>query len=231
MKSSKKFAIFIIKILNYLLSGFFILAGILSLTKYPALCIVSIVLGIVIFKSFNKAIKNYSLNENNKKSDTEEVQKNIASKTSKLNTYITGVTHKNDEGKDIQKLFKNYVSLNYDSTNFEDYTNDEIIENDLKINEYTLVEINTIYLLPEPNNLYDSNAIKVIHKDIGHIGYIPRDYCVDVKNFIDTDKKIEFIISFRGGKTKLVENDENLEDIVVIKDNNYYVDLTIKKWI
>ena len=85
--------------------------------------------------------------------------------------------------------------------------------------------------MPEPYNLYDSNAIKVIHKDIGHIGYIPKDYCVDVKNFIDTDKKIEFIISFRGGKTKLVETDENLEDIVVIKDNNYYVDLTIKKWI
>lgn len=230
MKSSKKFAIFIIKILKYLLSGFFILSGILSLTKYPALCIVLIVLGIVIFKFFNKAIKNYSLNENNKKSDAEEVQKNIASKTSKFNTYIAGVTHKNDEGKDIQKLFKNYVSLNYDSTNFEDYTNDEIIENDLKINEYNLVEINTITLLPDPNNIYDSNAIKIIHKDIGHIGYIPSENCIDVKNFISTNKKIELIISFRGGKTKLVETDENLEDKVVTEEKNYYVDLTIKKW-
>ena len=230
MKSSKKLAIFFIKILKYLLSGFFILTGFLSLTKYPALCIVLIVLGIVIFKSFNKAIKNYSLNENNKKSEAEEVQKNIASKTSKLNTYIAGVTHKNDEGKNIQKLFKDYVSLNYDSTNFEDYTNDEIIENDLKINEYNLVEINTITLLPDTNNIYDSNAIKIIHKDLGHIGYIPSENCIDVKNFIDTNKKIEFIISFRGGKTKFVETDENLEDKVVTEEKNYYVDLTIKKW-
>lgn len=230
MKSSKKFAIFIIKILKYLLSGFFILAGILSLTKYPALCIVSIILGIVIFKSFNKVIKNYSLYVNNKKLNSVEIQENIVSKTSKFNTYITGVTHKNDEGKDIQRLFKDYVSLNYDSTNFEDYTNDEIIENDLKINEYNLVEINTITLLPDPNNIYDSNAIKIIHKDLGHIGYIPSENCIDVKNFISTDKKIEFIISFRGGKTKFVETDENLEDKVVTEEKNYYVDLTIKKW-
>lgn len=230
MKSSKKLAIFFIKILKYLLSGFFILAGILSLKNYPAFCIVLILLGFLIFKSFNKVIKNYSLYENNKKLNSVEVQENIVSKTSKFNTYIAGVTHKNDEGKDIQRLFKDYVSLNYDSTNFEDYTNDEIIENDLKINEYNLVEINTITLLPEPNNLYDSNAIKVIHKDIGHIGYIPKDCCVDVKNFIDTDKKIEFIISFRGGKTKFVETDENLEDKVVTEEKNYYVDLTIKKW-
>lgn len=230
MKSSKKLAIFFIKILKYLLSGFFILAGILSFKNYPAFCIALILLGFLIFKFFNKAIKNYSLNENNKKSEAEEVQENIVSKTSKFNTYIAGVTHKNDEGKDIQRLFKDYVSLNYDSTNFEDYTNDEIIENDLKINEYNLVEINTITLLPDPNNIYDSNAIKIIHKDLGHIGYIPSENCIDVKNFISTDKKIEFIISFRGGKTKFVETDENLEDKVVTEEKNYYVDLTIKKW-
>lgn len=230
MKSSKKLAIFIIKILKYLLSGFFILAGILSLKNYPAFCIVLILFSFLIFKSFNKAIKNYYLYENNKKSSSVEVQENIVSKTSKFNTYIAGVTHKNDEGKDIQRLFKDYVSLNYDSTNFEDYTNDEIIENDLKINEYNLIEINTITLLPDPNNIYDSNAIKIIHKDLGHIGYIPKEHCIDVKNFISTDKKIEFIISFRGGKTKFVETDENLEDKVVTEEKNYYVDLTINKW-
>lgn len=79
MKSSKKLAIFFIKILKYLLSGFFILAGILSLKNYPAFCIVLILLGFLIFKSFNKVIKNYSLYENNKKLNSVEVQENIVS--------------------------------------------------------------------------------------------------------------------------------------------------------
>lgn len=230
MKKSKSITVLILKIIVYTLAIFLAISGLLSIVKEPVISIILILVSMFIIKLFNWTIKQDKINKESKIKKEKEFAKKTTQKTSHINTYITGVTHKNDEGKDIQKLFKNYVSLNYDSTNFEDYTNDEIIENDLKINEYNLVEINTINLLPEPNNLYDSNAIKVIHKDIGHIGYIPKDCCVDVKNFIDTDKKIEFIISFRGGKTKFVETDENLEDKVVTEEKNYYVDLTIKKW-
>ena len=35
----------------------------------------------------------------------------------------------------------------------------------------------TLYLVPEPNNEYDKNAIKVLTEDNVHIGYIPKELC------------------------------------------------------
>lgn len=39
-------------------------------------------------------------------------------------------------------------------------------------------------LVAEPDNVYDPNAIKVVHEDGHHLGYIPQDDTLDVRNFL-----------------------------------------------
>lgn len=54
-------------------------------------------------------------------------------------------------------------------------------------------------LIPEPNNEYDKNAIKVVGDDI-HIGYIPKDRCKEVFNIMESITNIDMYAY--GGKYK-----------------------------
>lgn len=43
------------------------------------------------------------------------------------------------------------------------------------VKEYGKEGAGNISLIPEPDNKYDTNAIKVMFDSIGHIGYVPKD--------------------------------------------------------
>lgn len=85
-------------------------------------------------------------------------------------TYAAGVTKVNDDGLDIQELVKGYF------------------------NEHNFLEAGKLKLVQDPDNPYDKFAVKIIHDDLGHIGYVPAKHAVKVNSLIDK-KNIHGIIS------------------------------------
>ena len=60
-------------------------------------------------------------------------------------------------------------------------------------------------LIPEPNNEYDSNAIRIEHSDGHHLGYIPSDETDYLRNVVDN----KFPVSCKGEITEETDYDEN----------------------
>lgn len=131
-------------------------------------------------------------------------------------TYIVGNTY---EGR--QEKFKKYVEDTYGSLFF-------------RINE-----IGTIYLESDPDNPYDKNAIKVMHNDIGQLGYIPKDQTKYIRKFCPLDKmKIYFYAKYNNDADKfytnlyLVNNENGRCGIEMRKrykdDDNNYINVDYK---
>ncbi|MDO5715732.1 MAG: HIRAN domain-containing protein [Tissierellia bacterium] len=143
-----------------------------------------------------------------------------------IETYVAGVQHENDQGKFIQKIIKDYVKENYDYSNFEDYTNKEILEDAEDVWEYDLEEVDSVKLVPEPTNPYDPNAIKIIHEDMGHIGYVPAKMTSKVCKV--PDKEATYTLELKGGRHKYWDIDEYGEEKVKSETRPYYFDLIIE---
>lgn len=60
-------------------------------------------------------------------------------------------------------------------------------------------------LIPEPNNQYDKNAIKIV-ADGEHIGYVPKAKCKTVKEIMDTKEIKGIHCDLYGGKYKYVSS-------------------------
>jgi HIRAN domain len=85
---------------------------------------------------------------------------------------------------------------------FEKYIEDTYGSLFLRINE-----IGTIYLESEPDNLYDKNAIKVMHNEIGQLGYIPKEQTKYIRKFCPLDKmKIYFYAKYNNDANKFYTN-------------------------
>jgi HIRAN domain len=151
-----------------------------------------------------------------------------------FDTYVAGVTYKNPNGVSIQSILKEYVKENYDTNRFDkddyDYwTNKEIEEFEFEVYQYELYETGTISLVPEPDNPYDSNAIMVIHDDIGMIGYIPRDDNTNLAIFLRNNfDDISVDMELRSGPYKYYDLET---DKVKKKNNPYHIRLYIKSFI
>lgn len=148
-----------------------------------------------------------------------------------FDTIVAGITHKNPNGVSIQSILKKYVKENYDTDRFDkddyDYwTNKEIEDFEFEVNQYELYETGTIALVPNPDNPYDPNAIMVIHKEMGMIGYIPRNDNINLAKFLSNDfENIKVDMELESGPCKYYD----LETDKVIKKNNpYYLRLYIK---
>lgn len=121
---------------------------------------------------------------------------------------VVGISKKNDKGRDIQSLIRAYVDDELEMEHvdaYEDLTNKEILEDDLEVFEVDISGDFEIELDPEPDNPYDPNAIKVIHDEIGHIGYVPKEMTMKVKEAIDNDADLEWRLI--GGKMKYVDSE------------------------
>lgn len=126
----------------------------------------------------------------------------------KFETIVSGITKKNSSGKDRQNILKKYVEENYDFNTFdrddsEYWSPQEIKDFDFRVYQYELYEENTIELIPEPENPYDKNAIKVVHKEMGDIGYIPKKDNKNLAKFIeDCHGDVNLSIELEGGRYK-----------------------------
>lgn len=121
---------------------------------------------------------------------------------------------------DHNDIFELYVSgPEYRKSNVESVLSPNIsysISDDDFINRFSKDErvykynIKTIGadLVPEPTNKFDSNAIKVMVKNV-HVGYIPADMCIELKTVIEDIDKVRAVI--RGGDYKFHSNGEVYE--------------------
>lgn len=57
-----------------------------------------------------------------------------------------------------------------------------------------------LYLVPEPNNEYDNNAIKVLTKDNVHIGYIPKELCRLFNDILEGKISEIYVVDISLGK-------------------------------
>ncbi|VXC20599.1 hypothetical protein BACI349Y_590001 [Bacillus sp. 349Y] len=142
---------------------------------------------------------------------------------------VAGVTKTNEYQKQIQsiikKITKGYKDEDYIES-FEGYSNREIIEYMYEGTEFEGQYLrDVIKLVPEPDNPYDENAIKVYLKDVTgehhHIGYVGKNINRKVNKVLShSENKIEYIeAEFTGGKCKSVEyNYEKDQDRVEVKE-------------
>ena len=68
-----------------------------------------------------------------------------------------------------------------------------------------------LYLEPEPDNINDKNAIKIIFKEnnkIFHLGYVPRYYCKELLDKLNKGIKYSVMIKSLNLESEL--SDENI---------------------
>lgn len=222
------------KIIN-VICIFILIVGIISILAGLILQGLFLILMVFLIKYFDKkekALKKKNDQENKvtisattKPEEEKEENKNTIKH---FYTFVTGTTHENDKGENIQNLIDGYMHYSYDS-DFDTWTKADMIDMyEDRIWEYTETEYDTIKLVPQPDNRYDKNAIKVIHSSMGHIGYIPRDYNVEVKKLMDK-YDLNFTINFKGGRSKYLDYNPDTDREVLKKEKtNYYIDIDIE---
>ncbi|PKM57038.1 MAG: DNA-binding protein [Firmicutes bacterium HGW-Firmicutes-3] len=52
-----------------------------------------------------------------------------------------------------------------------------------------LIKGDQLTLKPEPSNMHDKNAIKILDKKDNHVGYLPRYYCESVLEYLKKDSR------------------------------------------
>lgn len=94
-----------------------------------------------------------------------------------------------------------------------------------KIYEIEMSGYSEIQLIPEPDNKLNPNAIKVFHKKIGEVGYVPAEDCIRVREFMDQSYDSEW--KLRGGKHKCIEFDEQKGKVVNTLVEPYGIEITL----
>lgn len=148
----------------------------------------------------------------------------------KLNTIVAGITKENNDGESIQKILKKYVkSVCWDE--YEDLSNKEIIDfysDESKVYQFRTSEVDTIKLVPEPDNTYDPNAIMVVHDKMGHIGYIPEKDTEKVRWCMKNYNNYDIYFETRGGDYKQVTYNDYGNPVVKKFQNHMYINLSIR---
>lgn len=140
----------------------------------------------------------------------------VAGKTFK----VAGVQHHMDEIR----------SLGFENPDYK-MSKREIIDSDMtdeKIWEYDFCG-GEVELVPEPDNTYDSNAIKVLI-DGKHVGYIKSGSCSEIRSALEDGRIQRITCQIGGGRYKMVC--EDIEDDtyeVNYDETSYFVRLTVYK--
>lgn len=140
---------------------------------------------------------------------------------------VAGITYGN-----IQKNIKSFTKEYKESEDlYEGWTNKDILEmysDGDKIFELDIYGYSEIELIPEPENIHDPNAIKVIHEDIGQVGYVPAGKCKQVKKALEEKYTLDWRLL--GGKYKYIEYDDDKDKDVVKTDNyDYGIQITLSE--
>lgn len=130
--------------------------------------------------------------------------------------HITGTSHYMDNILDL--AIENYLY---------DYSKKELIEDGLedeRIYQYEFYP-SKVELVAEPENQYDSNAIRVLIDDI-HVGYVKSGSCTHVKKLLNSGRVTAIDAEIYGGTYKLLWEDENGE--YQIERNNTPIKINVK---
>lgn len=135
---------------------------------------------------------------------------------------VAGVTFENR-----QHLFKELIDLAKQETPksefYDGMTNQEIEEYATEpVQEIAVSGAGEIFLVPEPDNKEDPNAIAVHHESVGKLGYIPHKEVDKIKEILE-DRKSYIEWEIVGGKYKVYDESE---EKVVIEEFNYGMRLT-----
>lgn len=114
----------------------------------------------------------------------------------------TGMEHRMDS----------LMSLSFDNPDYK-LSKQEIVDQGLTDERIFQKEFiaTKIELVPEPDNPYDKNAIKVV-ADGRHIAYIKRGSCAHLLNVINEGRLLCISADIGGGRYKYVYKDEDRED-------------------
>lgn len=90
-----------------------------------------------------------------------------------------------------------------------------------------------VELVPEPDNEFDPNAIKVIVDGV-HVGYIKKGSCAHIKKLLAEDRIQNINCKIGGGKFKIITEDydpEKDKDVYTLErdEREYWVELKIKE--
>lgn len=153
-----------------------------------------------------------------------------------INFRVAGVTKKNEKGHDIQNILKrvaNTYKREYILESFNGYTNREIIDGIIDMTEFEGQYIDDIIeLVPEPDNPYDKNAIKVYITDANnkkyHVGYVGKSENVKLLQELNENNITTTSVEFTGGKVKRVDYDwEKDKDVVVTDEITRGLEVTV----
>lgn len=181
-----------------------------------------------IFKKDKSNLANQAKVEQNT-IEAKETEQIIAKPKPKLKKEIkfrvAGVTFNGIQGK-LKNMVKNEKEL-VDS--YEGLSDKEILEiylEDDRIYEVVIAGSNKIKLIPDPENKFDSNAIKVVLDEVGNVGYVPATDCKRVKKILEKGYSIQWQLI--GGKHKYIKYDEEKDkEVVNIENNTYGIMITL----
>lgn len=193
--------------------------GIVSDVTSVAVVILSIIFGILVVKS--EPQKKSNAQENTQESKV--LSKNKMDPAVKVNTYkVSGITHYMD----------NIMALAVENSDYS-LPKKKLIETltgEKKIWKYEFPAAQ-VKLIPEPDNAYDPNAIKVI-ADGKHVGYIKAGSCSHMLKCIREQRIVSIGCKIGGGPYKILREDYDIDkdkQIFTLEkgDAYYYVHLSV----
>lgn len=212
----------LLKILIKILGALLVLFGIAGITAGDKLIgIILIICGVLCLFWKRKSRENKKIKS--EESASKEGNINISYELPKheLTFRVKGVTQGNRQEL-IQELVDEWKEL-YPEDIYEGLSNKEILELGVDVYEANVYGYDEISLVSEPDNPEDPNAIKVIHRDAGMLGYVPKHLTAQVKEFLGNNCSIEWHVV--GGKLKYIDWDE---DKVKTKTLTYGIEITLR---
>lgn len=130
----------------------------------------------------------------------------------------------------IQSKIKSMVKEEkYSSDPYDGLSNKEILDDYSdgdKIYEVDIYGSSEIKLVPDPQNKFDPNAIKIVHEEMGDVGYVPATSCKRIKKVLDGGYSLNWKLI--GGKSKyIVYDDEKDKDVVRTNNDTYGIMITL----
>lgn len=194
-----------------------------------------IILVIVLVVLYNQGKKNKDTTKE-EVGATIEPEMNVAKRkqpVKRMNFPVVGLNYENR-----RKLLKGIIQRHKKEGLFmfelyEGYTNKQIIEDYLdKVYEIT-DSLSGCIIEKEDDNPYDENALRVMVSDVDgtyhHIGYVPREYCVEIRDLMESYRML-IGNTITGGKYKQVVYDDYGNEKVKVFDSEYGLNLSVSFW-
>lgn len=191
----------------------FILGGVSGFLKGKFLIgSLLLLIGVLLFRK-SKRKNNNITNSDGPQADT----RNSAKK--KFIFRVAGTT-KEGRQNTIKKIVKDWKENNPEDI-YEGFKNKDIESEARDVYEVEIYDWCNIELVPEPDNKYDPNAIKIV-SEFGMLGYVPATETAKVKEILKQDYYLSWTLL--GGKYKYYDYDE---EKVVTETLNYGIEITL----